>query len=61
MARIEEALNTSIGERLAKRRKDEPISLAPLDFKEALTDLLAVEPDEGEPEDIDEADDTKTP
>ncbi len=36
-----------------KRRKDKPISLAPLDFKEALTDLLAVEPEEGEPEEID--------
>lgn len=39
------------------RRKDEPISLAPLDFKAALTNLLAVEPEEGEPEEIDESDD----
>ena len=40
-----------------KRKKDEPISLVPLDFKEALTDLLAVEPEEGEPEEVDEAQD----
>jgi hypothetical protein len=44
-----------------KRRKDEPISLAPLDFKEALADLLAVEPEKGEPEDIDETDDMNPP
>ena len=40
-----------------KRRKDEPISLAPLEFEEALTDLLAVEPEEGEPEEVDKSDD----
>lgn len=44
-----------------KRRKDEPISLAPLEFKEALTDLLAVEPDEGEPEEVDSHDDSGSP
>ena len=40
-------------DKATKRRVDKPVSLAPLDFKEALTNLLAVEPEEGEPEEID--------
>ena len=41
-----------------RRSKDEPISLAPLDFEEALTNLLAIEPEEGEPEEVDSGDDS---
>ena len=32
-----------------KRPKDKPVSLAPLEFEEAVEDLLKVKPKEGEP------------
>ena len=53
MRRLSESEKTELWDRFEEGESLRSIGRRSLDFKEALTDLLAVEPGEGEPEEID--------